>query len=224
MRWPATKRVWEIIQEIICRWGINLTIPAGVPKSSAVDNLYPDFTLQPGTRGDAVLRRVLSFIPDSLIFDGNEAYVKDLQDDEASSYSYGTDHVILQGEYAEVVSLTRARAIGRDDEDNRIVEDAFDWDNLQLGIDILEQDYDPNLGSAARAQERADAILRKESLRTQGGQITIPVNCGQELYDVITITDTRCGISSKKYRVLDIETALSLRQWLYEQRLTVGAP
>jgi hypothetical protein len=224
MRWPATKRVWEIIQEIICRWGINLTIPAGVPKSSAVDNLYPDFTLQPGTRGDAVLRRVLSFIPDGLIFDGNEAYVKDLQDDEASSYSYGTDHVILSGEYSQAVSLTRARAIGRDDEDNRIVEDAFDWDNLQLGIDILEQDYDPNLGSAARAQERADAILRKESLRTQGGQITIPVNCGQELYDVITITDTRCGISSKKYRVLDIETALSLRQWLYEQRLTVGAP
>jgi len=224
MRWPADKRVWEIIQEIICRWGINLTSPGGVPKSSAVDNLYPDFTLQPGTRGDAALRRVLSFIPDSLIFAGSEAYVKDLKDDEASSYSYGTAHVILQGEYAEVVPLTRARAIGRDDEDNRIVEDAFDWTNLELGIDNLEQSYDPNLQSAARAQERADAILRRESLRGQGGQITIPVNCGQELYDVITVTDKRCGISSKKYRVIDIETTLSLRQWLYQQRLTIGAP
>jgi len=224
MRWPADKRVWEIIQEIICRWGINLTSPGGVPKSSAVDNLYPDFTIQPGTTGDAALRRILSFIPDSLIFDGNEAYVKDLRDDEASSYSYGAAHVILQGEYSEAVSLTRARAIGRDDEDNRIVQDAFDWPNLELGIDNLEQSYDPNLQSAARAQERADAILRKESLRTQGGQITVPVNCGQELYDVITITDTRCGISAKKYRVLDIQTTLSLRQWLYQQRLTIGAP
>jgi len=227
MRWPADKRVWEIIQEIICRWGINLIIPAGVPKSSAVDNLYPDFTLQPGTRGDAALRRILSFIPDALIFDGNEAYVKDLKDDEASSYSYGTAHVILQGSYASHITLSRARAVGRDGEDNRIVEDAFDWASLQLGIDILEQDYDPNLQSAARAQERADAILRRESLRSQGGQITIPVNCGQELYDVITVTDARCGISSKKYRVLDIETALSLRHPLangYQQRLTVGAP
>jgi len=224
MRWPADKRVWEIIQEIICRWGINLTMPTGVPYSSASQNLYPDFTIQPGTSGDAALRRILSFIPDALIFDGNEAYVKDLQDDEASSYSYGTDHVILQGEYAEAVSLTRARAIGRDDEDNRIVEDAFDWPNLELGIDNLEQSYDPNLQSAARAQERADAILRKASLRAERGNLVIPVNCGQEPYDVITVTDTRCGISGKKYRVLDIETALSLRQWLYQQRLTIGAP
>jgi len=224
MRWPADKRVWEIIQEIICRWGINLTSPGGVPRSSAVDNLYPDFTIQPGTQGTQALNKLLSFVPDAIIFDGYEAYVKDLKDDEASSYSYGTDHVILSGEYSQAVPLTRARAIGRDDEDNRIVEDAFDWTNLELGIDSLEQSYDPNLQSAARAQERADAILRRESLRARGGQITIPVNCGQEIYDVITITDDRCGISSKKYRVLDIETALSLRQWLYQQRLTVGAP
>jgi len=224
MRWPADKRVWEIIQEIICRWGINLTSPGGSPKSSAVDNLYPDFTLQPGTRGDAALRRILSFIPDALIFDGNEAYVKDLKGDESSSYTYGTAHVILQGEYSEAVSLTRARAIGRDGEDNRIVEDAFDWTNLELGIDNLEQSYDPNLQSAARAQERADAILRKASLRAERGNLVVPVNCGQELYDVITITDTRCGISSKKYRVIDIQTTLSRHQWFYHQRLTVGAP
>jgi len=205
MRWPANKRVWEIIQEIICRWGINLTSPGGVSKSSAVDNLYPDFTLQPGTRGDAALRRILSFIPDALIFDGNEAYVKDLQDDEESSYSYGTAHVILQGSYASHITLSRARAIGRAEDESRIVRDAFDWPNLELGIDNLEQSYDPNLQSATRAQERADAILRRESLRAEGGQITIPVNCGQELYDVITVTDDRCGITSKKYRVLDIK-------------------
>jgi len=224
MRWPANKRVWEIIQEVICRWGINLISPAGVPKSSAVDNLYPDFTIQPGTQGTQALNKLLSFVPDALIFDGYEAYVKDLQDDEASSYSYGTDHVILQGEYSEAVPLTRARAIGRDDEDNRIVEDAFDWPNLELGIDNLEQSYDPNLQSATRAQERADAILRRESLRSQGGQITIPLNCGQEPYDVITVTDARCGISGKKYRVLDIETVLSRHQWFYHQRFTLGAP
>ena len=224
MRWAATARVWAIIQEIICRWGINLTSPAGVPKSSAVDNLYPDFTLQPGTSGDAALRRILSFIPDSLVFDGNEAYVKDLRADEESSYSYGTTHVILQGEYSQAVPLTRARAIGRDAADAQIVEDAFDWTNLQLGIDIMEQDYDPNLQTATRAQERADAILRKASLRAERGNLVIPLNCGQELYDVVTVTDERCGISSKKYRVMRIESVLSLRGWQYQQTFTLGAP
>jgi len=224
MRWPANKRVWEIIQEIICRWGINLTSPGGVPYSSASQNLYPDFTIQPGTRGDAALRRILSFIPDALIFDGNEAYVKDPRDDEASSYSYGTAHVILQGSYASHITLSRSRAIGRDAEDARIVEDSFDWPNLELGIDNVEQSYDPNLQSTARAQERADAILRKASLRAERGNLVVPVNCGQELYDVITITDTRCGISAKKYRVLDIKTTLSRQRQLYQQRFTVGAP
>jgi len=224
MRWPADKRVWEIIQEIICRWGINLTSPGGVPKSSAVDNLYPDFTIQPGTTGDAALRRILSFIPDALIFDGNEAYVKDLKDDEASSYSYGTAHVILQGEYSEAVSLTRARAIGRAEDESRIVEDAFDWPNLELGIDNLEQSYDPNLQSAARAQERADAILRKASLRAERGNLVVPTNVGQELYDVITVTDARCGITSKKYRVMRIDVQYAPLGGQYQQRFTIGAP
>jgi hypothetical protein len=224
MRWPANKTVWEIIQEIICRWGINLTSPAGVPRSSAVDNLYPDFTLSPTTRGDAALRRILAFIPDSLVFIGNEAYLKDLRADEASSYSYGTTHVILQGEYSQAVPVTHSHAIGRDAEDARIVEDAFDWTNLHLGIDTFDQDYDPNLQTTTRAQERADAILRKGSLYAQGGQIVVPVNVGQELYDVITVTDKRCGISNKKYRVMDIDARYSLRDGQYRQAFTLGAP
>jgi len=224
MRWPTSKNVWEIIQEIICRWGINLTMPAGIPYSSASQNLYPDFTLPPGTAGDSALRRILSFIPDSLVFAGNEAYLKDLRADEASSYSYGAGHVILQGEYSQSVPLTRARAIGRDATNNRIVEDAIDWTNLQLGIDIFDQDYDPNLQTATRAQERADAILRKGSLRAERGNLVIPVNVGQELYDVITVTDQRCGITSKKYRVMDIDVNYSLREWQYRQTFALGAP
>jgi hypothetical protein len=224
MRWPANKTVWEIIQEIICRWGINLTMPAGIPYSSASQNLYPDFTLPPGTAGDSALRHILSFIPDSLVFTGNEAYLKDPRADEASSYSYGTDHIILQGEYHQAIPLTRARAIGRDAADARIVEDAIDWTNLQLGIDIFDQDYDPNLLTTTRTQERADAILRKESLRAERGNLAIPPNVGQELYDVVTVTDKRCGITSKKYRVMDIDAEYSLREWQYRQTFALGAP
>lgn len=224
MRWPANKRVWEIVQEIICRWGINLTMPAGIPYSSASQNLYPDFTLPPGTAGDSALRRILSFIPDSLVFSGNEAYLKDLRADESSCYIYGAGHVILQGEYRQVVLLTRARAIGRAADESRIVEDAIDWTNLQLGIDIFDQDYDPNLQTTTRTQERADAILRKGTLFAQGGQIVIPTNVGQELYDVVTVTDARCGITSKTYRVMDIDVQYSRRKGHYRQVFALGAP
>jgi hypothetical protein len=224
MRWASTRAVWEIIEELICRWGIYLT---NAGDSLASKNLYPDFTLPPTTEGDTALRRILAFIPDMLIFTGYQARLKDLKADEASSYSYGTnpgDHLILSGEYREEATLSRTRAIGRDAVENRIVENAFDWINLQLGIDILEQDYDANLQSASRAQERADSILRKHALESKGGQITIPTNVGQELYDVITVTDKRCGITSRKYRVMSIDSQFNRLQGSYQQSLTLGAP
>jgi hypothetical protein len=61
-------------------------------------------------------------------------------------------------------------------------------------------------------------------LRAERGNLVIPPNVGQELYDVITITDQRCGIVSKKYRVMDIDAEYSLREWQYRQTFTLGAP
>jgi hypothetical protein len=228
MRWPATKRVWEIIQEIVCRWGIDLTSPAGVPQSSAINNFYPDFTIPAGTPGNTALRQVLSFVPDALIFDGYQAYTKDLRADEGSCYSYDVigsgawqSHPILSGQYRQGVSLSRARAIGRAEDGSPIIESALDWDNLELGIDILATDYDPNLQTCVRTQERADAILRTQ--QTQG-TIVVPTNCGQELYDVITLTDLRCGIDNQKHRVAAIQTTCEPALAAYFQRLSLGAP
>jgi len=84
--------------------------------------------------------------------------------------------------------------------------------------------YDPNLQTATRAQERADAILREASLRAKRANLLIPTNVVQRLYDVITLTAPRCGISVEKCRVLAIQTDYDRRKAQYEQRLTLGAP
>ncbi len=228
MRWNkdavGPKNVWNIIYLVLARFGIRLWNNPAVTRSSAILNLYPDFTINPGTAGDTAIRRLLSLVPDGLIVTGQEAFTKDLKDDEASSYTYGTDHTILSGEYSQHVPTNRARAIGRTAGGARILEDAFDWDLLAEAIDILQQDYDPNLDDATRTQERADAILRMASLRSQRGVITIPTNCGQELYDVITLTDVRVGISSEKYRVAAIQTDYNRSKAIYNQRLSLCAP
>jgi hypothetical protein len=95
---------------------------------------------------------------------------------------------------------------------------------LQLAVDILEQDYDPNLQTAIRAQERADAILRTRAQEAQGGQIVIPTNVGQEILDVVEVTDQRCGINQEKYRIQAIQTDYDRRQGIYTQRLGLCAP
>jgi len=228
MRWNKDavnpRNVWQIIYQVLARVGIKLTNTPPQPQSSAIINLYPDFTINPGTHGGTALRRLLSMVPDGLLFRGQLAYTKNPLASEASSYSYGTDHRILTGKYSVSVPVSRARAIGRDASDDRILEEALDWDLLELGIDTLEQDYDPNLQTAARAQERADALLRTASLDAQYAQLTVPANVGQEFLDVVTVTDKRTGVSEQKYRVRVITTHYDRRKGRYDQTLTLGAP
>jgi len=163
-------------------------------------------------------------IPDGLVFEGYKVYPKDLESDEASSYTYGTTHSVLKGNYGEAVSASRIRAIGRDGSNNKLLSSAFDWDLLALGIDNFHTDYDPNLVNTTRTQERADAILRRHALEASTGRITVPLNVGQELYDVVTVSDDRCGIASQKYRVIAIQALYDRRVVTYQQRLTIGAP
>jgi len=228
MRWNKDevnpKSVWQILYQLLARAGIKLTNTPPKPQSSAINNFYPDFTVNPGTQGDSAIRKLLSFVPDKLVFRGQEAFTKNPLASESSCYSYGTGHAILSGKYTEAVTVSRARAIGRDDSDNRILEEALDWDFLQLAIDILEQDYDPNLQTATRAQERADAILRQISLRAERGNLVVPTNIGQELLDVVEVTDERCGISGENYRVQAIQADYDHRQGIYTQRLGLCAP
>jgi len=228
MRWNKDevnpRSVWQILYQLLARAGIKLTNTPPKPQSSAINNFYPDFTVNPGMPGDTAVRKLLSFVPDRLVFRGQEAFTKNPLASESSCYSYGSDHVILAGQYTQAVTLSRSRALGRDVSDNRILEEALDWDLLQLAIDILEQDYDPNLQDAARAQERADAILRARAQEAEAAVITIPTNVGQELLDVVEVTDERCGISAEKYRVQAIQTDYDRRKGIYDQRLTIGAP
>jgi hypothetical protein len=241
MRWNKDevnpKSVWQILYQLLARAGIKLTNTPIKPQSSAINNFYPDLVLDPGAGGDSAIRRLLSFVPDRLVFRGQEAFTKNPLADESSCYSYkfpspsrgegqgeGAIHAILAGQYSHQLTLSRSRALGRDDEGARILEEALDPDLLGLGIDILEQVYDPNLQISTRAQERADAILRQMSLRAERGNLVIPPNVGQELLDVVEVTDARCGISEQKYRVQAIRIDYDRRQGIYTQRLELCAP
>jgi hypothetical protein len=231
MRWNKDevnpKSIWQILYQLLARVGIKLTNTPSKPQSSAINNFYPDFAVNSGTQGTQALNKLLSFVPDQLVFRGQEAFTKNPLPAEAPSYSYGVGaaaHPIISGRYQDAVTASRARAIGQDEDANRIVQDALDWELLRLGVDILEQDYDPNLQTATRTQERADAILRTQQTQATQGTLVVPTNVGQELLDVVTVTDARCGISEENYRVQGIRTLYDRRQGRYEQALTLGAP
>ena len=75
----------------------------------------------------------------------------------------------------------------------------------------------------AKHMERGDAYLRQAELASAGGSILVPVNCGQQTYDVIDITDSRAGLNMAKRRVLGFVLVYSPRRGEYRQRLYLGA-
>jgi hypothetical protein len=235
MRWNKDavnpRSVWQILYQLLARVGIRLTNTPAKPQSSAVNNFYPDFTVNPGTSGGTALGRLLTFVPDRLVFRGQEAFTKDPLPAEESCYTYSTNpmnptnsHAILAGRHSQVATLSRSRALGRDGSGNRILEEARDWDLLDLAIDEFEQAYDPNLDDATRAQERADAVLRTRAQQAAAASILVPANVGQELLDVVEVTYARCGLSAEPYRVQGIRTDYDRRKAVYEQRFILGAP
>jgi hypothetical protein len=60
-------------------------------------------------------------------------------------------------------------------------------------------------------------------MESAGGTILVPVNCGQQLYDVIDITDSRAGLDAAEQRVLGFVLVYSPRRGEYRQRLQLGA-
>ena len=56
------------------------------------------------------------------------------------------------------------------------------------------------------------------------GVILIPPNCGQELFDVVQITDSQGNQSAVKFRVVGIRFEYNPKQARYQHRLILGAP
>jgi hypothetical protein len=103
-----------------------------------------------------------------------------------------------------------------------IVVDVFSWEQVDRLYDRLIWVEDRNLDTAARAGERGEAYLRRAEMEAVSGAILTPVNCGQQLYDVVDITDSRAGLSAARRRVVGLTLAYRPRRGEYQQRLILG--
>lgn len=194
-------------------------------QSSVVTGYCPDFTINPGNRGDLVVSRLLAFVPDVLFIEGSKAYLVNPQSSDSSVYSYGMSHAVFEGRYRTGAwEYNRVEVEGYDPvNDKPIIVNSFEWPEVDRFYDRLQQVEDRNLDTVAEAQARGEACLREAGIESGNGGIRVPVNCGQQLYDVIDITDSRAGLSADKRRVLGIALVFNPGQAQYEQRLTLGA-
>ncbi|MFC2048502.1 hypothetical protein ACFLSK_03635 [Chloroflexota bacterium] len=65
--------------------------------------------------------------------------------------------------------------------------------------------------------------MREAEIESGGGTIRILVNCGQQLCDVVDITDSRAGLDAEKKRVLELTLVYNSNRGEYGQWLSLGA-
>lgn len=214
--------VKDILAFVLGRCGLKLEVKS---QSSVITSFYPDFTIHSNNRGNVVIARLLSFVPDVLFVEGNKAYIVNPLSSDSSAYSYGASHSILEGRYRRGPCVpNRVQVEGYDPvESEPVVVDSFSWSEIDRLYDRLQQLEDRNIDTVAKAEQRGEAYLRQAEVESASGAIQIPVNCGQQLYDVIDITDSRAGLSGAKKRVLGLTLVYNPRRGEYEARLSLGA-
>ncbi len=216
--WAAGQtNVFGILAFLWARAGVPF---ASVSYSPAAVNLRPAFTVQPGQSGLEAVGRLLSAVPDVVLLSEGFALLKYPDPAETASYAYGDGHPVLAASRRQALSpANRVQVFGQG-----AFAEAFLWEDIALGGDRLRQVHDLNIASAVQASDRAGWEAGRLLLALASEEIVVPVNCGQQLYDVVTVSEPALALAAARRRVVAIRTRYDARRGLYRQHLALSAP
>jgi hypothetical protein len=222
-RWNKTAAeysVKDIIAVVLGRVGLRLEV---ISASDTIKGFYPDFTVSPGHDGREVIGKLLSFVPDVIFIEGDTAYLVNPQADDDPVYSYGGEHRVWEGRYLTAAPEANRVQVEGNAGGSMVLAESLTWDDIERLGDRFRRIEDRNIGSVAEAQARGEAVLRQVALQAGGGTLLIPVNCGQQLHDVIEVTDARAGLDAVKKRVLGLVLVYNTRRGEYRQQVRLGS-
>ena len=83
---------------------------------------------------------------------------------------------------------------------------------------------DENLSAQARADVRADAVLRQSRLAVERGELRVRPHAGLVVGDVVTVTAPEAGLAAAPFRVagLRLRYVRGGPRAVYEQRVTLS--
>jgi len=217
--WAADdKSIFQLLNFILARAGLEFS---SFSNSDALVNHCPAFTISPGESGKTAVLRLLSMVPDALFFRGNCGYVVNPRASDGSVYAYGTAHAILEAEYAkQAKQANRVQVFGLPS--SVAMTEDWNWEEVDLVYDRLAQVHDINLDTIAETHAKGEALLRHAAIESEDGYIVVPLNCGQELYDVIDISDALAGLTAAKRRVLSLHHTYDTQKGLYTLKIGLG--
>lgn len=218
-RWGAGEAgVFEILRSVLARAGYECRSASA---NFLLDHHKPKFLIEESEPLDMVVERLMAYVPDVLLAGSGGGFVLVTPSaDDALAYAYGSGHGVREGRYADPVPrYSRALVFG-----SGHTSDESEWSDFPVLFGRPIHIHDASLDTREKADARAAAETRRMAIHTARGSMTVPVNAGQELYDVIEVTDTTAGINSARYRTLGLETryAVGPRGSRYEQIIHLG--
>ncbi|MCJ7664203.1 MAG: hypothetical protein MUO24_08155 [Desulfobacterales bacterium] len=224
---------WEVVTDwdfVFEDWGEPL-----------MQTLYPDSIVQPVAVGSPIVYfvgtvypasivqqiaygvpTILGGIPSGIIWPPSIVQQISIGSPTILKYVW---HVVLDGNYITATPPTnRAYVIGRDVYGNPVYGTAVDATELGLVGERLDFQQELAIPTATQAEATANAILSKMRLTGKRGVILIPPNCGQELFDVVQLSDKGANQEAIKFRVVGIRFEYNPKQARYQHKRTLGAP
>ncbi len=205
--------------------------------SLAVSGTAPVFSLNAGTSWATLIKKVLDYCgcevkfyveaSEEATWPSARAHVFTPADDSTYIYGFGTvsvEHLIYSGSYAD--NDQRAGHFQVYGDGDTFAQD-FDFDEIDdLGFCFTQKIHDPRYTGVeeVKVADRAGYNKKRAQWGRYGGQIVVPNNVGQELLDVVTITDTRVGLAAVTRRITSIRKDYDTRRPrpIYEAYLTLG--
>ncbi len=220
LTWPAhTTSVWNILGQLLTMAGLSATLARSSP---AIVATYPAITVSPNDSLAVAINRLMSRVPDVLRFSDGVLEAIHTRETDSAVYSYGEPegHALLDAARSSALSrVNHVQVYGR----GAIAQAVNEREMASVGS-LLVQVVDPSLTTAEVVATRADAELRSRGILQPFARITVPVNAGQQLHDVVSVTAPSVGWASERLRVAGLRTRYDIgrSQPVYQQDIDLS--
>lgn len=220
LTWPAhTASVWNILGQLLTMAGLSTSLARSSP---AIVATYPAVTVSPNESLAVAVNRLMSRVPDVLRFSDGVLEAIHTRETDPAVYSYGEPggHVLLDVARSSALSrVNHVQVYGR----GAIAQAVNEREMTSVGS-LLVQVVDRSLTTTEVAATRAEAELRSRGILQPFARITIPVNAGQQLQDVVSVTAPSVGWTSERLRVAGLRTRYDIggSQPVYQQDIDLS--
>ena len=218
----SNQTIAQLVTAIFKATGLTLD---PLPATSQFSQQLPCFMLQPGDTWATALNRLGNVYGFSTLDRATPSVtIVEPQVSDASTWSYGQETLGLAwASHADQSTLIRV--IGQSSTSTPAYSDLTDDTGILLsGGERYRHIVDRNLTTSAQARIRAQRALRMEQEASSTGTITVSLNPGHELLDVVTVTDARISLSGQRMRIHGIDWHIDMQTGEWLQHLHTQLP